>query len=75
MFMCSDSPVKHDFTFTPAMPLFVDCASEAVIDGLFANLSDGGQVLMPLDADPFSPKFAWLSDKFGVSWHFNLMNG
>jgi predicted 3-demethylubiquinone-9 3-methyltransferase (glyoxalase superfamily) len=74
-FMAIDSPVSHGFTFTPAMSLFVDCASEAEIEGLFAKLSDGGQVLMPLNAYPFSPRFGWLSDKFGVSWQLNLVNG
>jgi len=74
-FMCVDSPVKHDFTFTPAMSLFVDCADEAEIDELFSKLSNGGQILMPLDKYPFSRKFGWLSDKFGVSWQLNLPNG
>jgi predicted 3-demethylubiquinone-9 3-methyltransferase (glyoxalase superfamily) len=71
-FMAIDSPVKHDFTFTPAMSLFVDCADEAEIDALFAKLSEGGKVLMPLAAYPFSRKFGWLSDRFGVSWQLNL---
>ncbi len=75
MFMATDSPVKHDFAFTPAMSLFVDCATEAEIEALYAKLSEGGQVLMPLNAYPFSPKFGWLSDKFGVSWQLNLANG
>jgi predicted 3-demethylubiquinone-9 3-methyltransferase (glyoxalase superfamily) len=74
IFMCIDSPVKHEFTFTPAMSLFVDCEDEAEIDELFAKLSDGGQALMPLDAYPFSRKFGWLSDRFGVSWQLNLPN-
>jgi predicted 3-demethylubiquinone-9 3-methyltransferase (glyoxalase superfamily) len=71
-FMCIDSPVKHDFTFTPAMSLFVDCASENEIDRLFAQLSDGGGVLMPLDQYPFAQKFAWVADRFGVSWQLSL---
>jgi predicted 3-demethylubiquinone-9 3-methyltransferase (glyoxalase superfamily) len=71
-FMCIDSPVKHNFTFTPAMSLFVDCADEAEIDRLFGKLSDGGQVLMPLNAYPFARKFGWLSDRYGVSWQLNL---
>jgi len=56
-FMCVDSPVKHDFTFTPAMSLFVDCADEAEIDELFSKLSNGVHILMPLDKYPFSRKF------------------
>ena len=48
--------------------LFVTCASEAQVDELFARLSEDGQVFMPLGAQPFSRKFAWLKDRFGVSW-------
>ena len=71
-FMCIDSSVKHGFTFTPAMSIFVDCDSEAELDTLFAKLSEGGQVLMPLGQYPFSPKFGWLADRYGVSWQLNL---
>jgi predicted 3-demethylubiquinone-9 3-methyltransferase (glyoxalase superfamily) len=74
-YMCIDSPVKHDFTFTPAMSLFVDCADEAELDALFGKLSQGGQVLMPPGNYGFSRKFGWLADKFGVSWQLNLPNG
>ena len=70
--MCIDSPVKHDFTFTPAMSLFVDCTADAQIEELFARVSEGGQVMMPLDNYGFSRKFAWVSDRFGVSWQLNL---
>ena len=73
-FMCIDSPVKHEFAFTPAMSLFVDCADEPEIDTLFAKLSEGGQVLMPLGQYPFARKFGWVSDQFGVSWQLNLPN-
>ena len=71
-FMCFDSPVKHAFTFTPSISIFVDCDSEAEIEGLFAKLSEGGQVMMALDAYPFSRKFGWVADRFGVSWQLNL---
>jgi predicted 3-demethylubiquinone-9 3-methyltransferase (glyoxalase superfamily) len=37
-FRCIDSPVKHDFTFTPAISLFVDCATASEVDALFAHL-------------------------------------
>jgi predicted 3-demethylubiquinone-9 3-methyltransferase (glyoxalase superfamily) len=71
-FMCIDSSIEHAFTFTPAISIYVQCESEAEIDKLFEKLSSGGQVLMPLDQNPFSDKYAWLSDKFGVSWQLSL---
>jgi predicted 3-demethylubiquinone-9 3-methyltransferase (glyoxalase superfamily) len=70
--MCIDSPAKHEFTFTPSMSLFVNCGSEEEVDRLFAALSQGGAVMMPLGVYPFSRKFGWLADKFGVSWQLNL---
>jgi predicted 3-demethylubiquinone-9 3-methyltransferase (glyoxalase superfamily) len=70
-FMCIDSAVKHGFTFTGAMSLYVACTSEAEVDKLFGALSEGGKVMMPLGAYPFSKRYAWLSDKFGVSWQLS----
>ena len=70
--LCSDSFVKHAFTFTPSSSLFVHCESEADLDRLAAALSDGGQFLMPVGNYGFSKKFAWLNDRYGVSWQLNL---
>jgi predicted 3-demethylubiquinone-9 3-methyltransferase (glyoxalase superfamily) len=66
-----DSPVEHDFGFTPAVSLFVDLDSAAEVDAAFEKLAAGGKVLMPLDAYPFSPRFAWVADRFGVSWQLS----
>jgi predicted 3-demethylubiquinone-9 3-methyltransferase (glyoxalase superfamily) len=71
-FMCIDSFVKHGFTFTPAMSLFVRLDAESELDKLYAALSEGGQILMPLDAYPFSKKYGWVNDKYGVSWQLTL---
>ena len=71
-FMCIDSNAPHQFTFTPSMSLYARCNTEDEIDSVFAKLSQGGQVHMELDRYPFSEKFGWLSDKFGVSWQLNL---
>ncbi|MFN3428607.1 MAG: VOC family protein [Candidatus Sericytochromatia bacterium] len=71
-FMAIDSPAPHAFTFTPSISLYVTCETEAEIDRLFAALSEGGSVMMPLAAYPFSPKFGWAADRFGVSWQLTL---
>jgi predicted 3-demethylubiquinone-9 3-methyltransferase (glyoxalase superfamily) len=69
---CFDSSIKHQFTFTPSVSLFVDCESEAELDAAFAQLSESGVVMMPPGSYGFSTKFAWVSDRFGVSWQLNL---
>ncbi|WP_077616096.1 VOC family protein [Caenibacillus caldisaponilyticus] len=71
-FMCIDSNVKHDFTFTPSISLYVNCDTEDELDRIYEKLSEGGKVLMPLAAYPFSKKFCWVQDKYGVSWQLNL---
>lgn len=68
----TDSPISHGFTFTPASSLFVTCASEDEQTKIFNTLSTDGKVLMPLGNYGFSTKFAWVNDKFGVSWQLNL---
>lgn len=70
--MCIDSPVRHAFTFTPATSLFVECDTADEVDRLFGELARDGQVMMPLDAYPFSPRFAWVADRFGVSWQVTV---
>ena len=70
--MCSDSPVQHAFSFTPSISLFVTCESEAQIRRLTAALDSGDKVYMPLDNYGFSTLFAWVGDRFGVTWQLNL---
>ncbi len=70
--MASDSPVQHAFTFTPSLSLFVNCESEEEIARLAGALGKDGKELMPLGEYGFSRKFAWVNDRFGVSWQINL---
>ncbi|WP_082588097.1 VOC family protein [Paenibacillus sp. Soil724D2] len=72
VFMCIDSYVKHDFTFTPAISLYVTCDSEEEIDRVYEKLAQDGKVFMPLAAYPFSEKFGWVGDRFGVTWQLTL---
>jgi predicted 3-demethylubiquinone-9 3-methyltransferase (glyoxalase superfamily) len=67
-----DSPVEHDFTFTPSVSLVIEFDDVAAVDAAFAGLADGGQVLMPLGGYPFSPHFGWVADRFGVSWQLGV---
>ena len=69
---CADSPIRHDFSFTPSLSLFVECASVHELDNAFARLSDDGRVLMPAGDYGFSKRFAWTDDRFGVSWQLNF---
>ncbi|WP_059173103.1 VOC family protein [Bacillus sp. FJAT-27445] len=71
-FMCIDSYIKHQFTFTPSFSIFVTCDTEEELDNLYGKLREGGQELMPLNNYGFSKKFGWLNDRFGVSWQLNL---
>jgi len=60
------------FTINPAISFYVSCEAEQEIDNLYKTLSDGGSVLMELNKYPFSEKYAWVNDRFGVSWQLNL---
>ncbi|MGH3503344.1 MAG: VOC family protein [Nocardioidaceae bacterium] len=71
-FLCSDSFVTHDFSFTPSFSVWIETESEDEIQRLFAALSDGGMQLMPLDDYGFSRRFGWVNDRYGVSWQLNL---
>ncbi len=70
-FMAIDSAVQHAFTFTAATSIFVVCDTEAEVDQFFEALSEGGKVLMPLGTYPFSKRYAWLTDKYGVAWQLS----
>jgi predicted 3-demethylubiquinone-9 3-methyltransferase (glyoxalase superfamily) len=73
-FACIDSPPVHEWTFTPAISLWVTCDSEEEIDRLHARLGEDGQVFMPLGSYPFAKKFAWVADRYGVSWQLALQS-
>ncbi len=71
-FMVSDSPPIHNWDFTPAVSIYMECENQAEIERLFSKLSENGDVAMPLNSYGFSQKFAWIIDRFGVSWQLNL---
>ena len=60
------------FKFTPAISFFVKCKTKREIEELWRKLCVGGTALMELAQYPFSEKFGWVQDQFGLSWQLNL---
>jgi predicted 3-demethylubiquinone-9 3-methyltransferase (glyoxalase superfamily) len=56
------------FNFNPSISLMVSCSTGEEVDRLYGILSAGGSDLMPLDEYPFSKRYAWVQDKYGLSW-------
>ena len=69
--MANDSPPIHDFTFTPSTSIFLTLDAPDAVDPLARALEAGGKFLMPPDDHGFSRRFAWVQDRFGVSWQIN----
>jgi predicted 3-demethylubiquinone-9 3-methyltransferase (glyoxalase superfamily) len=55
-------------TLNPSISFFVFVDTPAEADRLFAAVADGGKTLMPIDAYPWSERYGWAQDRFGVSW-------
>lgn len=63
------------FSLNPSISLFVECETENEIDELWKKLSAKGSILMEFSEYPFSKKFGWVQDEFGVSWQLSLTGG
>jgi predicted 3-demethylubiquinone-9 3-methyltransferase (glyoxalase superfamily) len=60
------------FKPNPSISFFVLFDSESEIDAAWKKLMDGGVVMMALDKYPWSDKYGWLQDKFGISWQLMM---
>lgn len=66
------------FKFNPSVSFMVnfdplqDQYAKKRIDEVWAKLSEGGKILMPLDKYPFSERYGWVQDKYGLSWQLIL---
>lgn len=56
------------FTINPSVSMMVDCATPEEVDEKYRVLSQGGVDLMPLGEYGFSKRYAWVQDRFGLSW-------
>ncbi len=66
------------FTPNPSISFMVnfdpaqDEEAEKRIDEVWEKLIDGGKALMPIDTYPFSKRYGWVQDKYGISWQLIL---
>lgn len=67
-----------EFPITPAISLLVNFDparhddARGSLEEVWSVLSQDAQILMPLDAYPFSPLYGWLQDRYGMSWQLML---
>jgi predicted 3-demethylubiquinone-9 3-methyltransferase (glyoxalase superfamily) len=56
------------FKFNPSISFHVKCKTKDEVDAIWEKLSVGGAVLMELGEYPFSERYGWLQDQYGLSW-------
>jgi PhnB protein len=71
MVMASDGRCEGSTSFQ-GFSLSLTVADEAEADRVFAALTEGGQIQMPLTETFWSPRFGMLSDRFGVGWMVSI---
>ena len=56
------------FKINPSISFHARCRKVEQVDQLWEKLSVGGTAMMELGEYPFSKRYGWIQDKFGVSW-------
>ena len=69
-FMCLNG--GPEFKFTPAISFYTIISDEGKIEEIWDKLIENGRALMPMDSYPWSQKYGWLQDKFGVTWQLTI---
>lgn len=57
---------------TTALSYFVYCGSKTEIDRLYEILADNGNIILPLGQYPWTARYAWVQDRYGISWHLDV---
>ncbi len=61
------------FRLNESISLMVACATAQEVDKLYNALIEGGTAMMPLGEYPFSPRYGWVQDRFGLTWQLIQM--
>jgi PhnB protein len=67
-----DNKIMHA-SFRVGETRLLNVATDTEADRVFAALSDGGEVKMPLTKTFWSPRFGMLQDRFGIGWMINVV--
>jgi predicted 3-demethylubiquinone-9 3-methyltransferase (glyoxalase superfamily) len=60
------------FQLNASISVFANFDNIEALNLAWEKLEDGGSVLMPLDKYPWSERYGWLKDKFGLTWQLML---
>ncbi len=63
------------YEHTPSVSLMVTVGSKEELDLIHQKLSPGGTALIEIGEYPFSPRYTFFSDKFGVHWQLIMKEG
>lgn len=63
------------FKFNPSISFLVACKTKEEVDALWEKLVQGGTALMELGEYPFSERYGWVQDRYGLSWQVMFMGG
>lgn len=58
----------------PSLSFYYICETAGELDRIWSTFSREGSVMMPLDRYPWSERYGWITDKYGVSWQLALGN-
>lgn len=61
------------FTINPSISFFILCENIEETNKVWDKLSEGGSVLMPIDKYPWSERYGWVKDKFGMTWQVSVL--
>lgn len=66
--------IESSFAKRPnaTMSFYVICETEHEINTIWEKLADNGNILLPFETYPWSTKYGWVEDKYGVSWQLSL---
>jgi predicted 3-demethylubiquinone-9 3-methyltransferase (glyoxalase superfamily) len=62
------------FKFTPAISIFATFKTIAETNEVWSKLIEGGKALIAIDKQPWSERYGWVQDKFGMTWQISVVN-